>query len=62
MGQFIIFLTNGTSERPIIISSNKDYTIEQFKFMKECIPKEESWYELREYSNAHTDNYIILDS
>lgn len=61
MKQFIIYLTNGTHEKSVIISSNKKRTVKQFKFIRDNFPKESAWYELREYHDVATDKYAVLN-
>lgn len=61
MTQYLIFLKNDTEENCCLVSSNKDNAIQSINDLRNIVKRENAWFELREYDDAISNEYTVLN-
>lgn len=58
--QYMIFLTDGKEEHCCYICGNIDSGKKMTHVFEDAAKRDVAWYELREYENAHTQDYVVI--
>ena len=62
MSQYLIFLTDGIEESCCLITSQEDNARQKLNSFKEIVKRDNAWFELREYKDSTTNEYVVLNT
>lgn len=60
--QFIVLRANEAESSEQLITDSEASARSHFEFMSTSFPFNGGWYELRQYENWHTQEYVILET
>lgn len=60
--QYMIFLSDGKEENCVLITGLKSNAIKRLKDFKDVIKREHAWFELREYENNLSRDYVVIEN